>query len=67
MKKKVIEFLKSMGYWKTAYSGKERILYVHVHSSIDTIRIESTLFMQDHKGDLNFKVEVQYTLPLSAY
>lgn len=53
MKKKVIEFCRKLGYWRTAYSGKDKILYIHASSTV----IANAIILEF--GELPFKIEVQ--------
>lgn len=55
MKKLVIEFCRKKGAWKTAYSGKYGILYIHT----DTVKNIVASLIEEFGGDIPFKVKVQ--------
>lgn len=53
MKRKVIDFCRKLGYWRTAYSGKDTTLYIHTSSTV----IVNAIMLEF--GELPFKIEVQ--------
>lgn len=57
MKREVIDFLLSIGYWRVAYSGKSKTLFIHHDSYEDRCKIADAL--NSRFGAHEFSIEFQ--------